>query len=100
MSSIVFSFYFSFSYLSDVFFQQLQSNDDMTGTIVTATSPVAVFGGALWTSVGHSTMGDHLVEQIPPDESWGKEFFVIAVARRKAGDIIRILGTLLKCFLL
>ena len=67
----------------------------MTGTIVKASAPVAVLGGALWTSVGHSTMGDHLVDQIPPDESWGNEFFVNAVARRNAGDLVRILGMIL-----
>lgn len=49
--------------------------EDVSGTEVVASKPVAVFGGvertAVPTSVGNNR--DYLVEQIPPMEAWGKE---------------------------
>ena len=60
----------------EVYFGQaiLGSAFDVTGTEIKANKPVAVFGGnqrtAIPISVGNYR--DHLVEQIPPIEAWGR----------------------------
>ncbi len=65
---------------------------DLTGVQVKSDKPVAVLSGAVWTSVGAEYMGDHLVEMLPPANTWGKEFLTQPVLNRTSGDIFRILG--------
>ena len=71
---------------------QIRSSTDLTGTVVSANKPVAVFSGSEWTSVGADKMGDHLVEQMPPTPTWGWDFITVPIATRRAGDIFRVLG--------
>ncbi|MBC8143932.1 MAG: IgGFc-binding protein, partial [bacterium] len=51
---------------------------DVSGTALKATKPIAVFGGNRRASVPLSVGNyrDHLIEQIPPLEVWGKEAIV------------------------
>jgi len=64
----------------EVFFGQAQLVDsiDVTGTAVVADKPVAVFGGVK--RAGIPTYGgfsrDHLVEQMPPLSSWGRNALI------------------------
>jgi len=56
---------------------QLQNlaNADMTGTLVSADKPIAVFGGHLCTDIPSGTDAcDYLVEQLPDISIWGKTF--------------------------
>lgn len=61
----------------EVFFGQASTNQngDVSGTEVSSNKPVAVFGGHSRTSIPDSVgnFRDHLVEQMPPLEAWGKE---------------------------
>jgi len=54
------------------------SEQDVSGTEIRATKPVAVFGGNRRTSIPTSVgnFRDHLVEQLPPLEAWGREALV------------------------
>lgn len=53
---------------------------DLTGSLVTSTKPISVFGGHQCAYVPSPppviTACNHLVEQIPPLTSWGKHFFI------------------------
>lgn len=50
---------------------------DLTGTIISSTAPVAVFGGHVCSFVPYCHPAcDHLEEQILPLETWGKEIVV------------------------
>ena len=71
---------------------KIQSSDDITGTLISASKPIAVLSGTMWTSVVMENMGDHLVEMLPPIPMWGIEFWTIPVANRSSGDVFRILG--------
>ena len=54
---------------------QNQANADMTGTLVSADKPIAVFGGHLCTDIPSGTDAcDYLVEQLPDISIWGKTF--------------------------
>lgn len=48
---------------------------DTTGSIVTSDKPVAVFGGASCTLKPYNRLAcDHVEEQMPPFETWGKTY--------------------------
>jgi hypothetical protein len=65
----------------DAFFAQaeLGQPQDLTGTEVVTSKPVAVFGGVRRTSVPTAVGNyrDHLCEQIPPLEVWGNEAILV-----------------------
>jgi RHS repeat-associated protein len=51
---------------------------DLTGTALTATHPVAVFSGSTCTTIPNRVPAcDTLVEQLLPDELWGKNFALL-----------------------
>ncbi len=62
--------------------QDLRAGEDvdLTGTLITANHPIAVFGGHQCAYVPHQqppiTACNHLVEQMPPISSWGKHYFI------------------------
>ncbi|XP_013406006.1 uncharacterized protein LOC106170605 [Lingula anatina] len=74
---------------------QLQSNNkgDLTGTFIHSSDPVSVFSGNVRTSVGTGGSRDHLVEQIPPIQSWGKRFATVPIPERTIGDVFRIVSS-------
>jgi len=67
---------------------------DLTGTSIVSDRPVAVFGGHQAAYVPDRTLfADHLVEQIPPVSTWGRQFVTLPLARRSHGDTFRILSS-------
>lgn len=75
---------------------QLRSNidgADFTGTKIIADKPVSVFGGAQCTNISDGVRAcDHLVEQMPALNSWGKKFITVPLATRLKGDVFRFLA--------
>jgi hypothetical protein len=75
---------------------QLRSNvdgADYTGTKIISDKPVSVFGGAQCTNVSDGVRAcDHLVEQIPALNTWGKKFLTVPLATRLKGDVFRFLA--------
>jgi alpha-tubulin suppressor-like RCC1 family protein len=71
----------------------LRTAPDVTGTVVTSTKPVAVFGSNQCTNVPPgASFCDHLVEQMPPTSTWGQNFVTMPLATRLNGDTFRILA--------
>jgi RHS repeat-associated protein len=66
---------------------------DLSGTTLSSNKPIAVFGGHAAANVPAPAVGyaDYLVEQLPPVESWGREFFTVPLASRN-GDTFRVLA--------
>lgn len=55
--------------------QLCRTDNTLTGSIVTADKPIAVFGGSQCSLVGYrDTACDHLEEQMFPFITWGKDF--------------------------
>ncbi len=76
---------------------QLRNTDpaptDLSGTIITANKAIAVFGGHQCANVPPGlTFCDHLVEQLPPVVTWGKNFVTMPLATRVDGDTFRFLA--------
>jgi hypothetical protein len=87
---------------------ELQGNDgtagniDLSGTIITSTKPIALFGGAVCTNIpSESSLAcDHIVEQIPATGAWGQNYLTVPLATRTGGDTFRVIarddGTVVK----
>ena len=69
--------------------------EDLTGTIIESSHPVAVFAGVRCADIppGYGCC-DHVVEQMMPTATWGKEFdtFPFKARRNGYGDILRVLA--------
>jgi hypothetical protein len=68
--------------------------EDLTGTRVQSDKPVAVYGGHVLAYVPFNVpYADHLYEQIPPVDLWGRHFVTVPLRGRNGGDLIRLLAS-------
>jgi VCBS repeat-containing protein len=69
------------------------TNADLTGTTIKSDKPVAVFGGHACALVPPGVgAADHLVEELPPVNMWGRHFVTMPLAGRANGDTFRFLA--------
>jgi len=60
---------------------------DLTGTVITSTAPIAVFGGSACTLRGYlDTACDHVEEQLFPFVTWGQNFVAARTAPLRLTD--------------
>ncbi|XP_078613391.1 IgGFc-binding protein-like [Branchiostoma floridae x Branchiostoma japonicum] len=72
---------------------QGSGSSDLTGTHVTSSKPIALMSGNRCVYVPHEIRAcDHIVEQIPPVDTWGQRFVTVPLAVRRGGDIFRIVA--------
>ncbi|MEM6632443.1 MAG: PKD domain-containing protein [Bacteroidota bacterium] len=65
---------------------------DLTGSLIRADKPVAVFSGNYWTQVPTGCNArDNLFEQVYPTQSWGRQFAIIP-QRNSTSTAIRVLA--------
>ena len=65
---------------------------DLTGSYIQANKPIAFFSGSLSTRVPvGECCWDHLFEQIPPIQSWGREYYAVPLKSRQQ-DRYRIMA--------
>ncbi|XXF80458.1 Ig-like domain-containing protein [Myxococcaceae bacterium GXIMD 01537] len=71
------------------------ANGDVSGSLISADKPVAVFGGHKCANIPNSSTGacDFLVEQLPPLSAWGKSFVTVPLATRLNGDTFRFIAS-------
>lgn len=68
--------------------------NDLSGTIITSDKPIAVFGGHNCANIPPGYYAcDHVVEQLPPVVTWGKNFVTMPLATRLNGDTFRFLAS-------
>ena len=73
----------------------LPGQGDLTGSYITSDKPIAVFSGALATSVPadpNVDSWDHLYEQMPPLPSWGRKFITVPLSGRSE-DRFRVMAS-------
>jgi PKD repeat protein len=67
---------------------------DLTGSTVTSSRPVAVFGGNQCGNVPlNMTFCDHLTEQMPSTDLLGSRFITVPLATRLNGDTVRVVAS-------
>ncbi len=67
---------------------------DLTGSHIISNKPIALFSGSYCTSVPANSASegwDHLYEQIPPLQTWGRKFIAVPLKSREK-DTYRILA--------
>ena len=65
---------------------------DLTGSKVTSNKPIAFFSGHECADVPVGVQScDHLVEQLPPTLTWGRQFFVVSSLGKTAGEQYKII---------
>ncbi|XP_041358255.1 uncharacterized protein LOC121375088 [Gigantopelta aegis] len=69
----------------------MSSLGSLTGTFIRATAKVAVFVGADYTSANGLSM-DHMVEQLPPLDSWGMDYMLIPFPDRSSFDLVVVVA--------
>jgi hypothetical protein len=69
--------------------------DDLTGSSIISSKPVAVISGHMRTSVPTSQdlSKDHLVEQLPPVTKWGKTFATAPFLSTERADVYRFMAS-------
>lgn len=72
---------------------QLQTYGDLSGTYINSTKPVGVLGGNQRTNIGIGKSSDHLVEQLAPVTTWGKNFVTVPIPLRTTGDYFRFVAS-------
>jgi hypothetical protein len=73
-------------------YQVKSTSNDLTGSYVTADQPIAFFSGSISTTVPLSGSSyDHLYEQIPQTNTWGREFYAVPLNLRSK-DTYRVLA--------
>ena len=65
---------------------------DLSGTYIEGTKNLAVFAGNNVTNI-IGISDDHIVEQMLPNYSHGKEYIIIPVPARETGDRVKIIAT-------
>jgi hypothetical protein len=78
----------------DVYQVQANNGKDLTGSVIQSSAPVAVFGGnsCAQIPIGYNYC-DHIVEQIPPINTWGNKFITLPLEGRLHGDTWRFLSS-------
>ena len=81
----------------------VKANDDLTGSHVKVVSgsgescsgTIAVFGGNEFGAISNCTSRsrDHLVEQMYPVSTWGKQFITVPYQERDDGDWIKVIAS-------
>ena len=71
-----------------------ETTEDLTGTFIRSDKPISVFVGhrcgQVPSGVSHC---NYIVEQIPPDVTWGTKFFTVPLDLRKSGEQYKIATT-------
>jgi PKD repeat protein len=73
---------------------KFQGQGDLTGSYIKSNKPVALYSGSLSTTVpGDASVSawDHLYEQMPPLQAWGRKFITVPLKTRHE-DTYRILA--------
>ncbi len=73
----------------------LNNQEDLSGTKITSNKPIAVFTGHECGNVPTVSVGtcDHIVQQVPPQVTWGRLFFTVPIVGRYSGDHYRVATT-------
>ena len=70
----------------------LSSTLDLTGSKVDSSKPIAFFSGHECANVPvEVAFCDHLVEQLPPTITWGRQFFVASSLNKTAGEQYKLI---------
>ena len=70
----------------------LNNQQDLSGTRISSNKPIAVFTGHECGNIPTPSVGtcDLLIQQVPPQVTWGRLFFTVPIVGRYSGDHYRV----------
>ena len=68
-------------------------NNDLSGTIITSSYPVAVLSGSPCENVGDGGGCDHLVSFLLPVKEWGKQYILVPSIDSQSTDFYRVFAS-------
>ena len=72
----------------------LASDDDLTGSRVVSSKPIAFISGHECGTVPFNIhFCDQLIEQVPPTSTWGRRFITAPIAARTVVDVFKVLAS-------
>ena len=72
----------------------VSQDDDLTGTHIESDAPIGVISGSKCADVPAGTAYcDHLVEMIPPVNTWGQNYITSPLRTRSSGDVFRVIAS-------
>ncbi len=67
---------------------------DLSGTLISSNKKIAVFGSHQCSNIPRGQFAcDHIVEELPPVTSWGRNFITVPLKTRLNGDTFRFLAS-------
>lgn len=72
---------------------QVTSKQDLTGTYIQSDKKISAFSGNRKTKIGSGGSSDHLVEQLTPVGTWGKNFITVPIPLRTTGDYFKFIAS-------
>jgi hypothetical protein len=74
--------------------QSTSNTSDLTGTRISATDRVSVFGGHQCANIPNNQFFacDHVTEQLFPNDTWGRSFLTVPLKTRVNGDTFKFLA--------
>lgn len=75
--------------------RNLSGQGDLTGSHISADKPIAVYSGSYSTtipSLPDMSGYDHLYEQVPPVQAWGREYYAVPLLTRRS-DRYRVMAS-------
>ena len=85
---------YTFTFLRGAQTLYLSSEDDLTGSRVVSSKPIAFISGHECGNVPFNVhYCDQLIEQLPPTSTWGRRFITAPIAGRDAVDIFKVLAS-------
>ena len=85
---------YSFTFSKGAQTLYLASEDDLTGSRVVSSKPIAFISGHECGTVPFNIhYCDQLIEQLPPTSTWGRRFITAPIAARAAVDIFKVLAS-------
>ena len=73
---------------------ELPGTADLSGTIISSTKPIAVFGSHRCAEIPRDYVEcNYIVEELPPYTTWGKNFVTFPLKTRTKGDTFRFIAS-------
>ena len=71
------------------------AQQDLSGSIVNADKPISVYGGHQCANIPNENFFacDHIVEQMPNTDTWGRSFGTVPLQTRTGGDTFRFVAS-------
>jgi hypothetical protein len=71
----------------------IKGGSDLTGSMITSSKPVGLLSGHVRAAIPYTmTSRNHLIEMLPPRNTFGKRYMIAPFGGHQGGDVVRIIA--------